>query len=129
MKFSVDKNEKYTLLSFEEEQINSVVAPNLKSEFVVLRNEGVKNFILDLSQVKFVDSSGLSAILTAERLWKGFGSFVLTGVEHENVKKLIKISRLDTVFTIIPTVKESIDYVMMEELEREINSDPTDGSN
>lgn len=129
MKFSVDKNEKYTLLSFEEEQINSVVAPNLKSEFVVLRNEGVKNFILDLSQVKFVDSSGLSAILTAERLWKGFGSFVLTGVEHENVKKLIKISRLDTVFTIIPTVKESIDYVMMEELEREINSDPTDSSN
>lgn len=129
MKFSVDKNEKYTLLSFEEEQINSVVAPNLKSEFVVLRNEGVKNFILDLSQVKFVDSSGLSAILTAERLWKGFGSFVLTGVEHENVKKLIKISRLDTVFTIIPTIKESIDYVMMEELEREINSDPTDGSN
>lgn len=129
MKFSVDKNEKYTLLSFEEEQINSVVAPNLKSEFVVLRNEGVKNFILDLSQVKFVDSSGLSAILTAERLWKGFGSFVLTGVEHENVKKLIKISRLDTVFTIIPTIQESIDYVMMEELEREINSDPTDGSN
>ncbi len=123
MKLSIDNQDNYTLISIEEEILNSTMAPNLKSEFVIQRNKGVQNLILDLSGVKFVDSSGLSAILTAERLWKNDGTFILTGVAHENVKKLIKISRLDTVLTIIPTPQESIDYVLMGEIEKELESD------
>ena len=119
MKYSVDKQEKYTIFKVEEENLNSMVAPNLKSEFVILANEAVKNLILDLSDVKFVDSSGLSAILTADRLWKNLGSFILTGIEHPSVKKLIEISRLDSVLTIIPTVQESIEFVFMETIEEE----------
>ncbi len=120
MKFSVDKNDKYTVFSLLEENLNSVMAPDLKSEFVLLSNEGVHNLILDMSGVKYVDSSGLSAILTANRLWKDNGTFILTGIGHPAVKKLIEISRLDTILSIIPTVSESIDYVIMDELEREL---------
>ena len=123
MKFKVDKQERYTLLSLEEKQLNSIIAPKLKTEFLIMANEGTRNLILDLSAVEFVDSSGLSAILTADRIWKEEGCFVLTGVNNENVKKLITISRLDTIFTIIPTIQESIDYIMMEEIERELNAD------
>jgi len=123
MKYTTDKQEKYTVVGLQEDSLNTLIAPNLKSEFVILRNEGTQNLILDLSDVKFVDSSGLSAILTANRLWKPGGSFILTGIVHENVKKLIEISRLDTVFTIIPTLPEAIDYLLMSELEREIKGD------
>ncbi len=123
MKYAVDKQEKYTVFSLKEENLNSLIAPELKSEFVILANEGVANLILDLSDVRFVDSSGLSAILTANRLWKDLGSFVLTGLESNNVKKLIEISKLDSVLTLIPTVSESIDFVFMEEIERELNSE------
>lgn len=123
MKFRINKNERYTIFSLEEENLNSLIAPLLKSEFIIYRNEGAQNFILDLSNVKFVDSSGLSAILTANRLWKGFGSFVITGINHPSVKKLIEISRLDSVLEIIPTEQEAIDFVMMEELERELNAE------
>ena len=106
-----------------EENLNSLMAPDLKSEFVFLRNEGVRNLILDLGNVKYVDSSGLSAILTANRLWKDYGSFILTGIAHPAVQKLITISRLETILTIIPTIEESIDYVFMEEIEKELTSD------
>ena len=123
MKYSVDKQEKYAVFRLEEKTLNSLIAPDLKSKFVILSNEGIQNLIFDLSQVEFVDSSGLSSILTANRLWKAIGSFILTGIEHDSVKKLIEISRLDTVLTIIPTVSESIDYVFMEEIEKELNSD------
>jgi len=126
MKFTVDKKERYTYLKLEESNFNSLIAPDLKSEFVFYRNEDIKNLILDLSPVEYVDSSGLSAILTAERLWKGFGTFVITGVVSENIKKLITISRLDTVLTIIPTRQEAIDYVLMDEIAREIDKDPED---
>lgn len=123
MKYSVNKKERYTVFSLQEDNLNSVVAPDLKSEFIVMVNEGVENFILDLTDVKFVDSSGLSAILTANRLWKSTGSFVLTGIQHASVKKLIEISRLDSVLTIIPTVEESIEFIFMEQLERDINAE------
>ncbi len=123
MKYTADKQESYCVLTIEEENINSLLAPHLKSEFVIIKNEGAKNLILNLEKVKFVDSSGLSAILTANRLWSEEGSFIVTGVENENVKKLISISRLDTVLTIIPTVSESIDYIAMEQIETQLNTD------
>ncbi len=126
MKYAVNKEEKYAVFKLEEDNLNSIIAPKLKSEFVILSNEGVKNLIFDLSEVKYVDSSGLSAILTANRLWKALGSFVLTGIVHPSVNKLIEISRLDTVLAIVPTVEEAIEYVFMEEIEREIESEDED---
>lgn len=131
MKFTINKEEHYTVFVVNEHIVNSVIAPDLKSEFVLLANEGVRALILDLHQVEFIDSSGLSAILTAKRLWETNGTLVVTGVDHENVKKLIDISRLRTVLVIIPTLDEAIDYVMMEEIERELgeNSEDTDSFN
>ncbi|MGB3547920.1 MAG: STAS domain-containing protein [Saprospiraceae bacterium] len=121
MKLSLDKQERYTVLRLEEENVNSLLAPKLKSEFIILSNEGVRNLILDVSPVQYIDSSGLSAILTANRLFMaGEGTFILTGIEHPPVKRLIEISKLDSVLTILPTVSESVDYVFMEDLQRDI---------
>jgi anti-anti-sigma factor len=123
MKYTIDKQERFAVLNLQEENLNSVVAPNLKSELVILSNEGIPNLILDLSHVKYVDSSGLSAILTANRLWKSNGFFVLTGIKHDPVRKLIEISRLDSVLTILPTAEESKDYIFMEDLERTLKTE------
>ena len=123
MKYSLDKQAKYSAFKLEEENLNSIIAPLLKSEFVFLRNEGVKNLIFDLTDVKYVDSSGLSAILTANRLWKGYGTFLITGINHAPVQKLIEISRLETILTIIPTLSEAVDYVFMEEIERGLSEE------
>jgi anti-anti-sigma factor len=123
MKYSIDKKENYAVMELHEENLNSFVAPDLKSELVILSNEGIANLILDLTKVRYVDSSGLSAILTANRLWKSLGTFVLTGIEHDPVRKLIEISRLDSVLTIVPTVAESIDFVIMDALEKDLKAE------
>lgn len=120
MKFTIDKTDRYTIFKLHEENLNSVIAPDLKSEFVLLRNEGVKNLIFDMADVKYVDSSGLSAILTANRLWKDFGCYVLTSAVSPAVKKLIEISRLESILTLIPTIEESVDFVFMEDIENEL---------
>ena len=122
MKYHLDKQEQYTVLTLEEENLNSTFAPALKSDLIVFNQEGVRNFILDLSQVKYVDSSGLSAILTGHRLWKDQGSFVIAGELQPMVTKLIEISRLETILVMIPTISEAKDYVMMTELERELGA-------
>lgn len=115
MKFSLDKQERFTIFTLEETNLNSLIAPDIKSEFVILQNEGIPNLIVNLSKVHYVDSSGLSAILTGHRIWKQNGEFVLTGIQHAAVKKLIEISRLDNILTLVPTVEESIKYVTTED--------------
>ena len=121
MKFTIDKNDKYSILKIDEERLLSTNAPQLKTELIMLNTEGIRNIILDLSDVVHIDSSGLSAILIGNRICKeANGSFILTGL-NDQVKRLIEISQLEPVLNIIPTVSESIDYVLMEELERDFN--------
>lgn len=123
MKYQVDKQDRYAIFSLEEKNLNSLIAPQLKSEFVFLRNEGVRNLIFDMGDVDYVDSSGLSSILTANRIWKDYGSFVMTNVKSDSIQKLIEISKLDGILTIIPTVEESVEYVFMEDLERDLTEE------
>jgi anti-anti-sigma factor len=111
MKYSLEKKEDYAIFNLQEENLNSLIAPKLKSEFIFLRNEGVEHLILDMNGVKYVDSSGLSAILTANRLWKEDGLFILAGINHNSVRKIIEISRLDTILNIEDTITDAVEKV------------------
>ena len=111
MKYSIDKQDKFTVLRIQEENLNSLIAPKLKSDLIIMKNEGVPNIILDMEEIKYVDSSGLSAILTGNRMWKDDGLFVLIGVLSPVVIKLLEISKLDTVLTIKPNKDAAIQYI------------------
>lgn len=117
MKFSIDRHDQYTVLTLDEEKLDSTVSPEVKSEFVTLQAEGVQNVILNMEKVKYCDSSGLSALLVGNRIFTATGSFVISGVT-EHVAKLISISQLDKVMELLPTVEESIDTVYMNALKR-----------
>lgn len=124
MKYTIDKQEKYCLVRLHEEKLDSSVAPSLKSELITLHAEGAKNIILDLSEVKYTDSSGLSALLVGNRILQEEGGiFVLTCLSDHTLK-LIKISQLDSVLTILPKEEEAVDAVFMHEIEKDLkNSD------
>lgn len=123
MSFTSVKNENYTLISCSVEKLDSTVSPDLKSEIVFQNGKGEKNLVLSLEGVKYIDSSGLSAILVANRLCKGSaGVFVVTGVS-ESVMKLITISQLDTILNIIQNQKEVEDFIIMENIENDLMDD------
>jgi anti-anti-sigma factor len=111
MHFNIDKTDNYTIIQLLTEKLDSNIAPSLKSELVVLNTDGVKNIIIDLSQTRYCDSSGLSAILVANRLCKNSqGSFVLSGLQ-EPVRKLIAISQLDSILTIAGEIDEAKELI------------------
>ncbi|HAE12893.1 MAG: STAS domain-containing protein [Chitinophagales bacterium] len=123
MKFTVDKKERYCIFRPDEDKLNSLLSPDLKSELVILNQEGYRNIICDLSPVTFIDSSGLSSLLTGHRLCQeSKGTFVLMGC-NEAVQKLIKISQLDSILNVVPTESEATDYILMEEVQREIEGE------
>ena len=120
MKHTLNTQEKYVVIQLHEEKLNTQIAPDLKAQFVYLSGKGMKNIIVDLTEVKYCDSSGLSAVLVGNRLCKNLnGSFVLAKIQ-DSVMKLISISQLESVLNIVPTVQEATDLVLMDEIERDI---------
>jgi anti-anti-sigma factor len=116
--FSVEKKDRYSVVTPSVEKLDSRVSPELKSELVMINSTGDKNIIIDLANCKYCDSSGLSAILIGSRLCRDAeGSFILANLQ-DAVKKLVAISQLDTVLTITPTLDEAEQMLMMDEIER-----------
>jgi len=108
MEFKIEKLPNYTLIQVLEEKLDTHIAPTLKSELVLVSGNGERNIVLDLSKCRYCDSSGLSAILVANRLCKNAnGTFVLTGL-NDAVERLITISQLDTVLNIAGSVEEAV---------------------
>jgi len=124
MQHTIEKFDRYTLLTVAEEKLATTISPLLKAEIVRLfHEEGIKNLIIDMTSVKYVDSSGLSAILVANRLAnEAEGALVLVGVT-DHVMKLISISKLDNILTIVPTVAEGVDAIFLHQIERDLNTE------
>ena len=124
MKYTIDKQEKYSLLRLHEDKLDSSVAPGLKSELITLHAEGVRNIVLDMAEVRYTDSSGLSALLVGNRIVEEDGGIFILTTLSDHTLKLIKISQLDSVLNIVPKVEEAIDAVFMHEIEKDLkNSD------
>ena len=121
MKFSIDKHEKYVVITLNEISFSNELTPKLKSEFILLNADGFCNIVLDLSQVESCsDSQDLSSLLFADRLCKkANGLFVVTGLNKE-IAKLIEISGLDQSLNIVSKVEEATDLIFMGEIEKEL---------
>ena len=107
MDFNIESRNTSTVIQIQSEKLDTHIAPALKSERVLVSGKGEKNIILDLQNCLYCDSSGLSAILVANRLCKNAGgTFVLCGL-NEAVERLITISQLDTVLKITGSVVDA----------------------
>lgn len=122
MKFEIENKDKVVIVKTKVEKLDAIHAPELKSEMVMMNKNGTKNMILDMSETRYCDSSGLSAVLVANRLCReNNGTFVLCGLQ-DSVEKLINISQLNSVLKITPTLNEAIDLVYMDEVERDLDN-------
>ena len=98
--FSSEHKGNVAVVYSQVDKLDSTNAPELKSLFIHLNKSANNLIVLDMSQTKYCDSSGLSAILIANRLCKDTsGSFHLAGLQPD-VLKLIQIAQLDKVLNL-----------------------------
>jgi anti-sigma B factor antagonist len=100
MKFDIANDGASTTLKLKEKKLDSSIASELKGEFLLLCKPKVETLVVDLTDVEFCDSSGLSALLIADRKMKEHGGRVILRHVHKKVMSLLKISMLDRVFTV-----------------------------
>jgi anti-sigma B factor antagonist len=115
MQFEIVKKEKHTLISVLSEKLDTINSPDLKSQLVFINGQGEKNIILDLSQCKYCDSSGLRAVLVANRLCENaIGACIISGLQPD-VENIFRISMLHTVLLITKTVDEAEELLKKKE--------------
>ncbi len=123
MNFKVENTEQYNLVKVVTDKLNGIVSGELKNLMDESVQNGQRNLVLDLSDTKFCDSSGLSAILVGNRRCnQNEGMFVVAGAK-DMVMKLIALSQLDKVLTMTATVSEAHDLIVMSEVEKQLNDE------
>lgn len=109
MKFEIQTEDDYSIMTLKSERLDSKVAPELKSQFIVLANtRDTGHLILDLGAVAFADSSGLGALLLAQRLYRDLDRNLVLCNVPDRIRKLLEISQLNNVFSIAADKAEGL---------------------
>ena len=88
-----------TIVTVPERRIDAAAALRFKDAMRVVTADGPNHVVLDLSNVDFVDSSGLGAIVAAMKQM-GPGRRLDLAALTPDVAKVFRLTRMDTVFVI-----------------------------
>ena len=85
-------------------EIDLHVSPSVTASLNAMVEKKPRRLVVDLSDVTYIDSAGLAALIEAMQKVEGYGGkFLLAGLQ-ETVRSIFEISRLDQVFQIFPNV-------------------------
>lgn len=108
MQITTASHDGKTILSLKEERLDAHNSGDLRDRILKLLENGDTQLVIDLSEVRFIDSSGLGALLSGyKNATLRSGSFVLTGLQPR-VQSMFELTRLHRVFEIFPSVEAAL---------------------
>lgn len=90
-----------------ESRMDATNSPDFKERILEWVRGGRKRIVLDLSRVTFIDSSGLSAILSCLKAIGQEGDLVICCVA-DGLMSLFQLTRMTRIFRFYPNVKEAV---------------------
>ncbi len=96
------------LIEVKEERLDAHNSGSLKTEMLSLFEDGKQNLVIDLKEVRFVDSSGLGSLVSGfKNASARNGNLKLCGLQPQ-VKSMFELTRLHRVFEIFPSADEAL---------------------
>lgn len=109
MNFTIEQKDRAAIFRPQEARLDSMLAPELKAEFLILAQPDVETLVIDLTDVEYIDSAGLSALLLARRQQTAHdGDIRLVGVS-DAVRSLLELTQLNRVFPMYTTTQEALE--------------------
>ncbi len=108
MRFTIERQDNIAIFTLKRPNLDADISPQLKAELLILCQPELEALVFDLSFVEYVDSTGLGALLLANRQLKDQETpIILVGVK-DLVMKMLTISQLDGIFEYADTVEDAI---------------------
>ncbi|WP_090270504.1 STAS domain-containing protein [Thalassovita taeanensis] len=107
MQMSTISRSGFQIVTVAETRIDAAVAIAFKDQMRQLTDGGAPDVVLDLTDVSFIDSSGLGAIVAAMKQLGKDRRLHLAAL-MPNVDKVFRLTRMDTVFAIHDSVEQAV---------------------
>jgi anti-sigma B factor antagonist len=111
MNFTYTNKELFTHLQINVEKLDASNANELKDLLHQLSKQSINNLLFDFSKTKYCDSSGLSAVLQANRICKDTNGKFCLAVLQPNVLKMIQIAQLDKVLVVKESIEDAMEFM------------------
>ena len=99
-------------------EVDIYTTPQFKDAVTEILQQGHIHIIINLTDVSYMDSSGFGTLLSAtKRLRPQNGGIYLVGC-NEAVSRMLDITRLNTIFTVVHTEEEAVAAVAASLLEQ-----------
>jgi anti-anti-sigma factor len=108
MKFSIEQDDNVVIFTLKESRLDSLVAPEVKAELLIVCQPNIDALIIDLTKVDYADSTGLSCILLAHRQLKDHEAPVILVGARDAVRNLLRISQMEWLFEFFDTVEAAL---------------------
>lgn len=99
------------ILKLQGDLIGDESGPKLVELVSDALNDGVKICIVELSQVRYISSSGIGVLITMLTKMRNAGGEVFLTSPSEHVKKLLIITKLNNIFTVYDSLEEALSKV------------------
>ena len=109
MNLKLEEKSNVDVIFVHEERLDAHNSGDLKVEMQRLFMEGKKNVLVDLSDVRFIDSSGLGALVSGfKNAISNQGNLKLSSLQPQ-VKSMFELTRLHRVFEIFPSSDDAVE--------------------
>jgi len=108
MKLSTDTRNGVAIVTITDTRIDAAAAIQFKDAMRAATDKGPDRVILDMTQVKFIDSSGLGAVVAAMKYMGSGRKLDLAGLTTD-VDKVFRLTRMNSVFDIYSSVDDAVD--------------------
>ncbi len=90
-----------------DKRLDAQAVDDFKGKMSSHIENGESLIVLNLSNVEFIDSSGLGAIVSVLKMLKDRGSLVICGA-GDSISRMFKLTRMNKVFSMFESEKEAI---------------------
>lgn len=109
MNLKTEANGQRVVIYVREERLDAHNSEELKAEMNRLFEAGSRELIVDLKEVRFIDSSGLGVLVSGfKNASTRQGSLKLSGLQTQ-VRSMFELTRLHRVFDIFQTIDEALE--------------------
>ncbi|MBX3043660.1 MAG: STAS domain-containing protein [Candidatus Kapabacteria bacterium] len=109
MNYTVEHKDNVVIFKLEDQTVESSISAELKAKMLILAQPDIDALIIDMSKVDAIDSSGLGALLLANRQLKEHEiPVILIGV-RDFVRSLMSMTKIDEVFEFYPSIEVALE--------------------
>jgi anti-sigma B factor antagonist len=88
-------------------RIDASSSPEFKSFIISRIDAGRTKILIDLSEIDFVDSSGLGTIVSVQKALKDKGDIAISGL-RETVRTIFHLTHMEEIFKVFASTEEAL---------------------